>query len=106
MALLGHPASEVVGGSAARLVALPDDPARVAGVAARCRDGMGWNGHIPVRHRDGRALEVDLRVSAAFRMAGQECFLISGQELRRRWAVGQSVLDGNCATECLPSAPP
>ncbi|MFF4257826.1 SpoIIE family protein phosphatase [Streptomyces sp. NPDC001663] len=93
-ALLGWPASEVVGGPAARLVALPGDPARVVGVAERCRAGMGWNGLIPVRHRDGRTLDVDLRVSASFRMGRDECFLLSAREQRRQWTVGQSVLDG------------
>ncbi|WTF01772.1 PAS domain-containing SpoIIE family protein phosphatase/ATP-binding protein [Streptomyces sp. NBC_01613] len=93
-ALLGHPASEVVGRSAARLLAMPGDPARVAGVAQRCRGGMGWNGLIPVRHRDGRAVEIDLRVSASFRVGEDECFLTSAREQRQQWTVGQSVLDG------------
>ncbi|MCI3273929.1 SpoIIE family protein phosphatase [Streptomyces sp. 7R015] len=93
-ALLGHPASEVVGGPAARLVAMAGDPARVAGVAERCRAGMGWNGHIALRHRDGRSVDVDLRVSASFRLGGDECFLMSAREQRAQWAVGQSVLDG------------
>ncbi|MCX5419046.1 SpoIIE family protein phosphatase [Streptomyces sp. NBC_00078] len=93
-ALLGHPASEMVGRPAARLVAMPADPARVAGVAQRCRAGMGWSGLIPVRHRDGRVVDVDLRVSASFRLGGKECFLISARELRQQWTMGQSVLDG------------
>ncbi|MFE7648476.1 SpoIIE family protein phosphatase [Streptomyces phaeoluteigriseus] len=93
-ALLGRPAGEVVGGSAARLVAMPADPARVAGVAERCRAGMGWNGRIRVRHRDGRALDVDLRVSASFRIGHDDCFLLSAREQRRRGTVGRSVLDG------------
>ncbi|NUP40424.1 MAG: SpoIIE family protein phosphatase [Streptomyces sp.] len=93
-ALLGRPASEVVGGSAARLVAMPADPARVAAVAQRCRAGMGWSGLISVRHRDGRSLEVDLRVSASFRIGADECFLLSARERRQQWSVGQSVLDG------------
>ncbi|MFF8973918.1 SpoIIE family protein phosphatase [Streptomyces sp. NPDC014995] len=92
--LLGHPASEVVGGSAADLLAMPGDPARVAGVAQRCRAGMGWSGLIPVRHRDGRRIDVDLRVSASFRIGADECFLISARERRPQWTVGQSVLDG------------
>ena len=93
-ALLGHPASEVVGGSAARLVALPADPARVAGIAARCRAGMGWNGLIPLRHRDGYPVDADLRVSASFRIGDDECFLISARGQSPQWTVGQSVLDG------------
>jgi len=93
-ALLGYPAPEVVGSSAAGLLAMPGDPARVAGVAERCRAGMGWSGLIPVRHRGGDRIEVDLRVSASFRIGGDECFLISARERRPPWAMGQSVLDG------------
>ncbi|MDF2270346.1 SpoIIE family protein phosphatase [Streptomyces coacervatus] len=92
--LLGHPASEVVGGSAARLVAMPADPSRVAAVAQRCRAGMGWSGLIAVRHREGRALDVDLRVSASFHIGEDECFLLSARERRQQWTVRQSVLDG------------
>ena len=73
---------------------MPGDPVRVAGVAERCRAGMGWSGLIPVRHRDGRRIDVDLRVSASFRIGADECFLISARERRQQWTVGQSVLDG------------
>jgi PAS domain S-box-containing protein len=93
-ALLGRPASEMVGGPAARVVAMPRDPARVAGVVERCRAGMGWNGVVTLRHSDGRAVDVDLRVSASFRLGGQDCFLLSGRERRPQWTVGQTVLDG------------
>ncbi|MFF0731699.1 SpoIIE family protein phosphatase [Streptomyces chartreusis] len=92
--LLGLPASGIVGSSAARLLAMPGDPLRVAGVADRCRAGMGWSGHIPLRHSDGSRLDVDLRVSAAFRVGADECFLISAREQHQQWAVGDSVLDG------------
>ncbi|MEV0182128.1 SpoIIE family protein phosphatase [Streptomyces sp. NPDC050625] len=93
-ALLGHLASEVVGGSAAPLLVSRPDPGRLAGVVERCRSGMGWSGLVPVRHRDGEAIDVDLRVSASFRIGRTECFLLSAREQRRQWTVGQSVLDG------------
>ncbi|WP_406315382.1 SpoIIE family protein phosphatase [Streptomyces sp. NBC_00118] len=92
--LLGHPAREVVGGSAARLLAMRGDPARVAGIAQRCRGGMGWSGLIPVRHRDGSSIDVDLRVSASFGVGSGECFLISARERKQQWTVSQSVLEG------------
>ncbi|KUM75290.1 SpoIIE family protein phosphatase [Streptomyces curacoi] len=92
--LLGHPAAEVVGCSAARLLAMPGDPVRVAGIVERCRAGMGWSGVIRVRHRDGRGIDVDLRVSASFRIGADECFLVSARARREQWTVGQSVLDG------------
>ncbi|MBZ9640425.1 SpoIIE family protein phosphatase [Streptomyces sp. PSKA30] len=92
--LLGYPAPEVVGGSTARLLAVPGDPVRVTGVAERCRTGMGWSGLVPVRRRDGGRIDVDLRVSAAFRIGGDECFLLSAREQKPQWTMGESVLDG------------
>ncbi|MER6738667.1 SpoIIE family protein phosphatase [Streptomyces puniciscabiei] len=93
-AFLGHAAQDVVGTSAARLLAMPEDPVRLAGVVERCRCGNGWSGQIAVRHRDGRSLGVQLRVSASFRVGDTECFLVSAREQRQRWTMGQSVLDG------------
>ncbi|MET9760885.1 SpoIIE family protein phosphatase [Streptomyces sp. NPDC006372] len=92
--LLGHSAEEVVGRSGAFLLAAPEDRARTARTVERCRTGPGWSGVIAVRRRDGRTIEVALRVSAAFRLEGHECFLVSGRERRPEWTVGQSVLDG------------
>ncbi|MFC9282409.1 SpoIIE family protein phosphatase [Streptomyces collinus] len=93
-ALLGRPAEEVVGRPAARLPGVPHDPARAAAVARRCRAGTGWSGRIAVRHRDGRRLEIDLRVSPVFAVGGRECFLVSAHEQRPQWTMGQRVLDG------------
>ncbi|WP_181802682.1 SpoIIE family protein phosphatase [Streptomyces shenzhenensis] len=93
-ALLGHPAAAVLGRPAARLLAMRLDPVRAAGVAERCRSGMGWSGLVPVRHQDGRSVVVDLRISASFRIGGEECFLLSARQQRPQWTVGQSVLDG------------
>ncbi|MFF3734430.1 SpoIIE family protein phosphatase [Streptomyces sp. NPDC002476] len=91
--LLGYRAAEVVGRSAAFLLAMPEDPVRVAGIAERCRAGAGWTGVGEVRRRDGRRTEADLRVSASFQLDGREAFLVSARERRAELAVGQSVLD-------------
>ncbi|MFE7978878.1 SpoIIE family protein phosphatase [Streptomyces shenzhenensis] len=93
-ALLGYAAQEIVGHSGARLLALAGDPLRLAGIVERCREGMGWSGLIPLRHRDGHRIEADLRVSASFRIGEDECFLVSAREQRPQWTMGQSVLDG------------
>ncbi|MGW6256684.1 SpoIIE family protein phosphatase [Streptomyces sp. NPDC055085] len=92
-ALLGYPAAEMVGTFAGRLLAMPRDPIRVAGIADRCRAGMGWSGSAPLRRRDGRPVEVDLRVSAAFGIDGRECFLVSARDQRRRWTADPAFLD-------------
>jgi PAS domain S-box-containing protein len=92
--LLGYPASEVVGDSATRLSGMSVDPERVAGIVQRCRTGNGWSGVITARHRDGRPLEVQVRVSASFRLGRDECFLLSAHEQKTQWTMDRSVLDG------------
>ncbi|MFH0521132.1 SpoIIE family protein phosphatase [Streptomyces sp. M41] len=92
--LLGLTSSQVVGGPAARLLAIPGDPVRAAGVAERCRGGMGWSGLVALRHRDGHSVEVDLRVSASFAVGADECFLVSAREERQQWPAGQFFLEG------------
>ncbi|MEU0098701.1 SpoIIE family protein phosphatase [Streptomyces sp. NPDC006267] len=93
-ALLGYPAAEVVGRSAAPLLANPPDARRTAAVAAHCRAGSGWSGLLSLRNRDGRPLDVDVRATASFLIAGREGFLVSGRELTPRWTMSESVLDG------------
>lgn len=91
--LLGYRAADVVGRSGGFLLAMPEDPVRVAGIAERCRAGVGWRGVADARRRDGSRIELDLRVSASFHLDGRECFLVSGRERRPEWTVGQSVMD-------------
>ncbi|MEU9931798.1 MULTISPECIES: SpoIIE family protein phosphatase [Streptomyces] len=92
-ALLGYPAAEVVGRSAALLLPGPPDARRTAAVAARCRAGSGWSGLVPLRARDGRSLDIDVRATASFLIAGREGFLVSGRELTPHWTMRGSVLD-------------
>ncbi|MFY0510831.1 SpoIIE family protein phosphatase [Streptomyces anulatus] len=92
-ALLGYPAAEVVGRSAALLLTGPPDARRTAAVAARCRAGSGWSGLVPLRARDGRSLDIDVRSTASFLIAGREGFLVSGRELTPHWTMRGSVLD-------------
>nr|MDT0523083.1 PAS domain-containing protein [Streptomyces sp. DSM 41633] len=93
-ALLGYTAAEMVGRSAALLLARSPDPRRTAAVAARSRAGSGWSGQIALRGRDGREIDVDVRVSASFLIAGRESFLLSGREHTPHWTVDGSVLEG------------
>ncbi|WP_262391659.1 SpoIIE family protein phosphatase [Nocardiopsis sp. CNR-923] len=94
--LLGYRSAEVVGRSAVRLLAQSQDPdpARTARIADRCRSGSSWKGRIELQRRDGRRIEVDLRVSAAFELDGRHCFLACGREYTPGWTVSESVLDG------------
>lgn len=93
-ALLGYPVAAMTGRPAARLLTGPPDARRTAAVAARCRSGSGWSGLVSLRARDGRSLDVDIRVSASFLIAGREAFLVSGRERTPHWTLSGSVLDG------------
>lgn len=62
-------------------------------MAARCRAGSGWSGLVPLRARDGRSLDIDVRATASFLIAGREGFLVSGRELTPHWTMRGSVLD-------------
>lgn len=93
-ALLGYPAAEMVNRSAALLLAGTPDTRRMAAIAARSRGGSGWSGQIALRGRDDRLIDVDVRVSASFLVAGREGFLVSGQERTPQWTVDGSVLEG------------
>ncbi|MFJ3640268.1 SpoIIE family protein phosphatase [Streptomyces sp. NPDC090108] len=98
--LLGLPAQDVVGRTAARLLDAAEDPVRAARIADRCRAGAGWSGLAALRDGDGRRTDVDLRVSAVFSMAEEECFLVSARSLCSQWEVDDSVLEGFLA--CAP----
>ncbi|MGW9305874.1 MULTISPECIES: SpoIIE family protein phosphatase [Streptomyces] len=93
-ALLGYAAAEMVGRSAALLLSGAPDTRRTAAIAARSRDGSGWSGQIALRGRDDRLIDVDVRVSASFLVAGREGFLVSGRERAPQWTVDGSVLEG------------
>lgn len=93
-ALLGYAAAEMVGRSAALLLAGAPDTRRTAAIAARSREGSGWSGQIALRGRDDRLIDVDVRVSASFLVAGREGFLVSGRERTPQWTVDGSVLEG------------
>ncbi|MEU6657131.1 SpoIIE family protein phosphatase [Streptomyces sp. NPDC046900] len=78
--LVGYSAAEVVGRSAGVLLVAADDRAK-ASQAAQENTGRGRCSYLAqVRHRDGRSIDVRLRVSS-----------LSGQDGRERWVV--------CATD-------
>ncbi|MFE6691995.1 SpoIIE family protein phosphatase [Streptomyces sp. NPDC057743] len=62
--LLGHPAADVVGRTAAALLA-PDDAARLPAIAAECRTQGGWSGTVTARHKDGGPVEVTVQLARA-----------------------------------------
>ncbi|MFI9804603.1 SpoIIE family protein phosphatase [Streptomyces sp. NPDC052301] len=61
--LVGYPAAEVVGRSAAHVLPPPEEARRASLFAEQCRARNGWSGTAAVRHRDGHTLKMSLRVS-------------------------------------------
>ncbi|MGW7253827.1 SpoIIE family protein phosphatase [Streptomyces sp. NPDC054834] len=76
--LVGYSAEEVVGHSAAHVLATPEDEDALSAsvFAERCRAQGGWSGTVTVRHRNGHTLQMTLWVS-----------LLWGQGADTRWLV-------------------
>ncbi|WP_431948364.1 SpoIIE family protein phosphatase [Actinacidiphila sp. bgisy167] len=94
--LLGYPAAEALHRPAATLLASPQQAARAAEMAAQWRGHGDWGGLAGTRHRDGRRIEVGLRVSALTAPDGQERWLVSAIDLAHTpsWAVSSTILEG------------
>ncbi|WP_431959271.1 SpoIIE family protein phosphatase [Actinacidiphila sp. bgisy160] len=93
--LLGHPAAEVMHRPAALLLASPEQGAGAAKMAAQWQDQDIWGGLVAARHRDGRRIELGLRVSALTAPDGAERWLVSAIDLARTpsWAVSSAILE-------------
>ncbi|MER5185503.1 SpoIIE family protein phosphatase [Streptomyces sp. NPDC002896] len=74
--LVGYSAGEVVGRSAAHVLPSPDDALKALAYAEQCRALDGWSDTVTVRHRDGHAINMTLRIS-----------LLWGQDAATRWLV-------------------
>ncbi|MER7938582.1 MULTISPECIES: SpoIIE family protein phosphatase [unclassified Streptomyces] len=74
--LVGYPAGDVVGRSAALVVPSFAKAPTISAFVERCRARKGWSGTTAVRHRDGRLLTVSLRIS-----------MLSGRDETVRWLV-------------------
>ncbi|MBO1419192.1 SpoIIE family protein phosphatase [Streptomyces sp. FH025] len=94
--LLGYRPADVISRPGADLLATPEDVRRTTPAAAQCRAGRAWGGLVALRHRDGRRIDAELRVSPPFGLDARECFLVSAVDLTRppSWAVNGQVLEG------------
>ncbi|MEH0575517.1 SpoIIE family protein phosphatase [Streptomyces sp. B21-108] len=94
--LLGYGAAEVLDRSAATLLAQPEDASRAAEVADECEIRESWGGLVGARHRDGRRLEVGLRVTAMSDTGDRKAWLVSAIDVSKAptWAVSGEVLEG------------
>ncbi|MFD8932916.1 SpoIIE family protein phosphatase [Streptomyces mirabilis] len=74
--LVGYSAGEVVGRSAAHVLPPAEGAPSASAFAEQCRAQGGWSGTVMVRHRDGHAIKMTLRIS-----------LLWGQDAGTRWLV-------------------
>ncbi|MGV9345607.1 SpoIIE family protein phosphatase [Streptomyces spiralis] len=72
--LVGYTAGDVVGRSAALILPSSAGAPAISAFIEECRARHGWWGTTAVRHRDGRTLDVSLRIS-----------MVSGQDGSVRW---------------------
>ncbi|MFE0631182.1 SpoIIE family protein phosphatase [Streptomyces sp. NPDC058864] len=88
--LLGYAAGEVVGRSAAMLLPSPREASVIAEFVDHCRARSGWSGAAALLHRDGRLLNVSLRISKLWGQGGAVRWLVSVTEVGKlSWAAAK-----------------
>ncbi|MET8780195.1 SpoIIE family protein phosphatase [Streptomyces sp. NPDC004589] len=74
--LLGYSAGDVVGRSAALVLPPSEETPTISALMEQCRAHNDWSGTMTVRHRDGRMLDINHRIS-----------MLGGQDGTFRWLV-------------------
>ncbi|MEU6318219.1 SpoIIE family protein phosphatase [Streptomyces sp. NPDC047009] len=74
--LLGYSAGDVVGRSATLVLPSSEETPTISAFIEQCRAQNDWSGMITVRHRDGRMLDINHRIS-----------MLRGQDGAFRWFV-------------------
>ncbi|MGI5512783.1 SpoIIE family protein phosphatase [Streptomyces sp. CA-106131] len=100
--VVGYCAEDVVGRSATLLLPSSEEALGVSAFAEQCRAQGGWSGTAAVRHRDGRTLNLSLRLS-----------LLWGQDATHRWLVSltdigtlsSGMMNGSVRESLLARAP-
>ncbi|MGW3926331.1 PAS domain S-box protein, partial [Streptomyces sp. NPDC005093] len=72
--LVGYSAGDVVGRSASLVLPFSEEAPTISAFVEQCRAQNGWSGTTAVRHRDGRELNINLRIS-----------MLRGQDETVRW---------------------
>ncbi|MEU9345012.1 SpoIIE family protein phosphatase [Streptomyces sp. NPDC048278] len=100
--LVGYPAGEVVGRSAALVVPSFEETPTASAFVERCRARQGWAGTTAIRHRDGRSLTVSMRLSMLWGQDGTVRWLVSVTDVRK---LSQEVTNGSVRESLLTRAP-
>ncbi|WP_369364798.1 SpoIIE family protein phosphatase [Streptomyces sp. CG4] len=94
--LLGYPAKEVLGRAWQDLLVDARDLPVVRSVVVDAMKAGGWFGVLPVRHRDGRRVEMGFRARAVTRKGGGQEWLLVGAPAAQviAWQRDRALLDG------------
>ncbi|MGW9033208.1 PAS domain-containing protein, partial [Streptomyces sp. NPDC055722] len=75
--LLGYSAGDVVGRSAALVLLPSEEMPTISALIEQCRARNDWSGTMTVRHRDGRMLDINHRISMLWGQDGTFRWLLS-----------------------------
>ncbi|MGW1886780.1 SpoIIE family protein phosphatase [Streptomyces sp. NPDC001970] len=100
--LVGYSAGEVVGRSAAVVLPCFSEASAMSAFVERCRARNGWSGATAVRHRDGRMLDVGLRISLVMGQDGAVRWLASVTDMG---TLSGEVVNGSVQGSILDRAP-
>ncbi|MGW7524515.1 SpoIIE family protein phosphatase [Streptomyces sp. NPDC054783] len=100
--LVGHPAGDVVGRSAALVLPSSEEAATISAFVEQCRTQKGWSGTTAVRHRDGRILTVSLRISMLWGQNGSVRWLVSMTDIGKLF---REATNGSVRESLLTRAP-
>ncbi|MFF4687297.1 SpoIIE family protein phosphatase [Streptomyces sp. NPDC001307] len=94
--LLGYPAKEVIGRTWQDLLIDSRDLPVARSVVVDAMKAGGWFGILPVRHRDGRRVEMGFRARAVTREGGDQEWLLVGAPAADviAWQRDRALLDG------------
>ncbi|MFE6129063.1 SpoIIE family protein phosphatase [Streptomyces sp. NPDC056437] len=106
--LVGHAPADVVGRSAAFLLADAEDRAKASSFSQQSGASSGWSGFTTIRHRDGRSIDVRLWVQSLSGKDGRARWVVSAAEAAAlsSWATGGSGVVSLPGALHLPSRPP
>ncbi|WP_442811064.1 SpoIIE family protein phosphatase [Streptomyces sp. NBC_01217] len=100
--LVGYSAGDVVGRSAALVLPFSEEAPTISAFVEQCRAQNGWSGTTAVRHRDGRVLNVSLRISMLWGQDGTVRWLISVTDID---TLSVEAMNGSVRESLLTRAP-
>ncbi|MFJ4521935.1 SpoIIE family protein phosphatase [Streptomyces sp. NPDC088810] len=94
--LLGHPDAAVLGRRAFEVLVDPRDLPAAMEAVAKCRRAGGWAGLLPLRHLDGRLVDMGLRAHALSRGDRVREWILAGAPAVDvlEWQRDRAILDG------------